>query len=44
MGPNPSSLTVVAGLRDARTLQDRFRIKSYDFNTQLTLVFRHPGT
>ena len=30
-------LTVVVGLREARTLLERFRSKSYDFNTQ----FKH---
>ena len=37
-------LTVVVGLREARTLLDRFRSKSYDFSTQFTHVSRHSGT
>ena len=31
-------------LRAARTLLERFRSKSYDFNTQFTHVSRHFGT
>ena len=37
-------LTVVEGLREAWNLLERFRSKSYDFNTQFTHVSRHPGT
>ena len=37
-------LTVIVGLSAARTLLERFRTKSYDFNTQIKHVSRHPGT
>ena len=37
-------LTVVVGLRAARTLMKRFKSKSCDFNTQFTQISRYPGT
>ena len=37
-------LIVVVALKTARTLLERFRSKSYDFNTQFTHVSRHSGT
>ena len=36
--------TVVVALRAARTLLERFRSKSYDFNAQFTQISRNPLT